>query len=45
MIFVNSLNYCTFAVEKSCLTSKFMYNTEVRTVAKSLPLLRRGTHK
>ena len=45
MIFVNSLNCCTFAVEKSCLTSKLMYNTEVRTVAKSLPLLRRGTHK
>ena len=45
MIFVNSLNCCTFAVEKSCLTSKLMYNTEVRTVAKSLPLLRRETHK
>ena len=26
--------------EKSCLTSKLMYSTEVRTVAKSLPLLR-----
>ena len=40
MIFVNSLNCCTFAIEKSCLTSKLMYNTEVRTITKSLPPLR-----
>ena len=40
MIFVKSLNCCIFDVEKSCLTSKLMYNTEVRTVVKSLPLLR-----
>lgn len=26
--------------EKSCLTSKLMYNTEVRTITKSLPPLR-----
>ena len=31
---------CIFALEKSCLTSKLMYNTEVRTITKSLPLLR-----
>ena len=40
MIFINPFNCCTFAIEKSCLTSKLMDNAEVRTIAKSLPLLR-----
>ena len=31
---------CIFALEKSCLTSKRMHIAEIRTVAKSLPLLR-----
>lgn len=30
--------------EKSCLTSILTYNAEIRTVAKSLPLMRWGTH-
>lgn len=37
--FVCHINYCIFAYEKSCLTSKRMQIAEIRTVAKSLPLL------
>ena len=40
MIFINPFNCCTFAIEKSCLTSKHMHIAEIRTVAKLLPLLR-----
>lgn len=29
MIFINPFNCCTFAIEKSCLTSKLVYNAEV----------------
>lgn len=32
MIFINPLNCCTFAIEKSCLTNKLMYNAEVGTI-------------
>lgn len=31
---------CIFAIEKSCLTSKLVYNAEVETIAKSSPILR-----
>lgn len=34
------LLFCTFATDKSCLTSKHMHIAEIRTVAKSLPPLR-----
>ena len=34
------LLFCTFATDKSCLTSKRMHIAEIRTVAKSLPPLR-----
>ena len=40
MFFVNPHYCCTFAFEKSCLTSKLVYNAEVRTIAKSLPTLK-----
>lgn len=40
MIFINPFNCCTFALEKSCLTSKLVYNAEVETIAKSSPILR-----
>lgn len=40
MIFINPLNCCTFAIEKSWLTNKLMYNAEVETIAKSSPILR-----
>lgn len=40
MIFINPFNCCTFAIEKSCLTSKLVYNPEVETIAKSSPILR-----
>ena len=39
------LLFCTFATDKSCLTSKHMHIAEIRTVAKSLPPLRWNTHK
>lgn len=40
MIFINPFNCCIFAIEKSCLTNKLMYNAEVETIAKSSPILR-----
>ena len=43
--FVCHINYCIFAYEKSCLTSKRMQIAEIRTVAKSLPPFRCETHK
>ena len=43
--FVCHINYCIFAYEKSCLTSKRMQIAEIRTVAKSLPPFRWDTHK
>ena len=42
---VYPINCYIFANEKSCLTSKHMHIAEIRTVAKSLPLLRWNTHK
>ena len=42
--FIVLFYFCIFATEKSCLTSKLMYNTEVRTITKSLPPLRWDAH-
>ena len=45
MIFINPHKCCTFVTEKSCLTSNLVQIAEIRTVAKSLPLLRWDSRK